>query len=276
MVPQSITQDERTGQIFQGTRPLLNLAPLERSLLRYFLANPQVFLTKTEIIANSWPEEIHRVGVSDDALYRLISSLRRKLQCDPFAHCNYIRNWRGSRDEPEGGYRFFPDGQTGTWVEAANGSRANQLPENDTQQLLEQLEQLIQNFKNGNGQSPNSVKLNGNRPTKDQQTEPLIQVYGNGRRITVAQKAVRVSELEFRCLRILAQRAGSTVDYDDLVKAVWESEHGDRNCIHKMVHRIRRKLGSHSNCLQTCYGEGYALQCAVFYADIPLQRVQHK
>jgi DNA-binding response OmpR family regulator len=239
--------------------------------LRYFLANPKVFLTKTEIIANSWPEEIHRAGVSDDALYQLICSLRRKLQCDPFAHCNYIRNWRGSRDEPEGGYRFFPDGQTGTWVEAANGARANQLPENDTQQLLEQLEQLIENFKNGNGQSSNNARLNGNSLVRNRQNEPLIQVYGIGHRVTIAQTAIRVSGQEFRCLRILAQRTGSTVDYDDLIKAVWDSEYVNKNCVYNMITRLRDKLGPYATYLQTCHGKGYSLQCAVYYSDKPWQ-----
>lgn len=150
---QTIRLDEYTGQIFQGTRPLLNLTPLERTLLRYFLANPQLFLTKSEIIVNSWPEDIQRQGVSDDALYQAICSLRRKLQHGSFYDCNYIRNWRGSRDRPEGGYRFFPDGQMGTWAETSNVSKTNQLSESETQQLLNELEHLIQKFKNGRGGS---------------------------------------------------------------------------------------------------------------------------
>lgn len=178
---QTIRLDERTGQILQGIQPLLDLAPLERSLLRYFLAKPQVSLTKSEIINNTWPAEVHRDGVSDDALYQLICSTRRKLQCGPFAHCNYIRNWRSSRDEPEGGYRFYPDGQPSTQTESIEVPWANQLLESVTQQqkLLEQLsaktEHLIQNLNNGHEPGSHKIELNGKRPIINQQSEPLIQ-----------------------------------------------------------------------------------------------------
>ena len=274
MDKQTIRLDERTEQIFQGTRPLLNLAPLERSTLRFFLTNPQLFLTKSEIIANSWPEEIQREGVSDEALYQLICSLRRKLEDGPFAHCKYIRTWRGSRDQPEGGYRFFPNGQTGSWVEATNGSKANQIFDSDRQQILEQLEYLIKNLKSGNRQSLDNARLNDVSVAEKGQNEPLIQVYGIGHRVTVAQTSIRVSEQEFRCLRILAQYAGSPVEYVDLMETVWNSKHVNKNCIHKMVHRLRKKLYPYSSYLQTCYTKGYLLQCAIYYADRPLPKSQ--
>lgn len=101
-----IWQDALTGEIYQGEQPLLQLAPKQRATLECFINNPNVYLTKTEIIDCVWPDTILREGVSDGALYQQIRLLRRRLQQYAPKHA-YIETWRGS---PEGGYRFIPDG----------------------------------------------------------------------------------------------------------------------------------------------------------------------
>lgn len=105
---EAITQNEQTGEIFKGPRPLRNLTALERSLLIFMIQNPHVQLTKTELIVKAWPNEMHQnEGIRDDSLYQVISGLRRKL--GPSADNRpYIVTWRGV---PEGGYQFFPEGQ---------------------------------------------------------------------------------------------------------------------------------------------------------------------
>ena len=98
--------EKKTNVLYQDESPIMSLSPLERNLLLYFLEKPRVNLTKSEIIQNSWPDDVQREGVSDDSLFRLIRSLRLKLGRKQ-DHCNYIVNWRGY---PEGGYRFLPNG----------------------------------------------------------------------------------------------------------------------------------------------------------------------
>ncbi|HEX6385529.1 MAG TPA: winged helix-turn-helix domain-containing protein [Anaerolineae bacterium] len=99
--------DEATGQAYQGQTPILELAPLERSVLHFLIQQPYLRHTKTDLIVNTWPDELRRQGVSDDSLYQVIAGLRKKIEPVPSQPC-YVVNWRG---RPEGGYRFFPEGR---------------------------------------------------------------------------------------------------------------------------------------------------------------------
>lgn len=99
--------DESTGQIFQGQLPLQTLSPLEDALLQFLLRHPHMRHRYTELITAVWPAEIHKEGVSTEALFQVVMGLRRKIEPDP-THPNYIINWRGS---PEGGYQCFPEGR---------------------------------------------------------------------------------------------------------------------------------------------------------------------
>ena len=99
----AIQLDSQTGRILHNGH-YLRLPPLEYNLLRHFLANPNVRLTKSNIINNVWPDDVCREGVTDDALYRLIYSTRSCLAQEA-PGVNYIETWRG---QPEGGYIFSP------------------------------------------------------------------------------------------------------------------------------------------------------------------------
>lgn len=101
--------DERTGQAYQGQQPILELAPLERSVLHFLIQQPYLRHTKTDLIVSAWPDELRRQGVTDDSLYQVIAGLRKRIEPVPSQPC-YIVNWRG---RPEGGYRFFPEGRPG-------------------------------------------------------------------------------------------------------------------------------------------------------------------
>lgn len=147
-----ITIEQKTGEILQNYRPITNLAPLEKASLLFFLANPKQFLTKSQIIKNSWPEDVQPEGVTDDAVYRVICSIRRKLRRPPFENKEYIQTWRGIRGG-EGGYRFFPNGQVDFIEESHLSSSSFHLLEEIVEhqemiiQLLTKTEQLIQNIK---------------------------------------------------------------------------------------------------------------------------------
>lgn len=99
---QSLWLHPITGTFFVGAQEVAKLSPLQRRLLEVFLENPNKYLTKTEIIEAAWPEEVARIGVSDAALQRQISSLRRLLEA--YSEQQFIITWRGI---PEGGYRMI-------------------------------------------------------------------------------------------------------------------------------------------------------------------------
>jgi DNA-binding response OmpR family regulator len=99
--------DAKTGQVFQGSKPVDDLQPLERTVLEHFLEQPYSRHTYTEIINAAWPAGVAREGVSNDALYQIIRKLRLKLEPDPGSP-RYVINWRGT---PEGGYQFYPEGR---------------------------------------------------------------------------------------------------------------------------------------------------------------------
>lgn len=102
-----VWQDTTTKDIFQGIKPVKNLSPLERSVLDFFIQSPYVRHTHTDLIEAAWPEDVHKEGVSTDALYQTIRGLRKKIEPQPSKPC-YILNWRGQQ---EGGYHFFPEGR---------------------------------------------------------------------------------------------------------------------------------------------------------------------
>ncbi len=99
--------DEQTGDIYQGRKVVENLPPLGRSVLHFLIKHPRVRHTHTALIEAAWPDAVLKEGVSTEALYQVIRSIRKKIEPDP-AHARYIVNWRG---QPEGGYQFFPEGK---------------------------------------------------------------------------------------------------------------------------------------------------------------------
>ncbi|MEI2610569.1 MAG: helix-turn-helix domain-containing protein [Candidatus Promineifilaceae bacterium] len=98
-----------SATIYQGQTALENLSPLETSLLTFLLAHPHTRHTYTAVIQAAWPAATNRAGVSNEALFQVITGLRRKIEPDPTRPC-YLVNWRGI---PEGGYQCFPEGKPG-------------------------------------------------------------------------------------------------------------------------------------------------------------------
>ena len=99
--------EEMTGQIYRGQTLLPELTTLERSVLTFLIKQPYTRHNKTDLIINTWPDELRREGVSDNSLYQVIFALRQALETSP-SQPVYLVNWRG---KPEGGYQFFPEGR---------------------------------------------------------------------------------------------------------------------------------------------------------------------
>jgi DNA-binding response OmpR family regulator len=101
--------NQQTDAVMQGDEVLANLSPLEDALLKFLLEHPYIRHTKTEIIINAWPDVTQREGVTDDSLYQIAASLRKKVEPLPTKPV-YLVTWRGN---PEGGYQLYPEGRPG-------------------------------------------------------------------------------------------------------------------------------------------------------------------
>jgi hypothetical protein len=101
--------EETSGDIYQGQTRLKGLTDLERSVLSFLINQPRLRHTKTDLIINTWPEELRREGVSDNSLYQVMLTLRKAIEPVP-SQPVYLITWRG---KPEGGYQFFPEGRPG-------------------------------------------------------------------------------------------------------------------------------------------------------------------
>ncbi len=99
--------DEPTKTVYQGQTSIEGLTSLQKEVLIFLVKHPRLQHTKTDLIINTWPDELREQGVSDDALYQVMVTLRRKIEPDP-ANPRYLITWRG---RPEGGYQFFPEGK---------------------------------------------------------------------------------------------------------------------------------------------------------------------
>ena len=84
-----------------------DLANLERRALEFFVTHPVKMHSKTAVVEAVWPEDAVEGGVMDDALYQVITGLRKKIEPRP-ASPAYLVTWRG---KPEGGYQFYPEGR---------------------------------------------------------------------------------------------------------------------------------------------------------------------
>lgn len=105
--------DEKKQELYQGATLLAHLTALERGVLTFLVNHPQLRHTKTHLIINAWPSELRQQGVSDDSLYQVIAKLREKIEPNP-AKPSYLITWRGMPGSSvEGGYQFFPEGQSG-------------------------------------------------------------------------------------------------------------------------------------------------------------------
>lgn len=101
--------NDTTNEFYRDQIPIEDLSPLEGAALRFFVENPRIRHTKTDLITNVWPDELCRNGITDESLYQVIRELRKKIEPNPVKPCHII-TWRG---QPEGGYQFFPEGRPG-------------------------------------------------------------------------------------------------------------------------------------------------------------------
>ncbi|MCU1443772.1 MAG: transcriptional regulator [Cryobacterium sp.] len=82
-------------------------------------------------------------------------------------------------------------------------------------------------------------------------------------KVTVAGRAVPVSPKEFSLLRLLASRAGSTVDRATILEEIWDgTAHIDPNIVDQYISYLRRKIDSTAAGVRivTVRGSGYTVE----------------
>ncbi len=99
--------DKDTDELYQGQTVIDGLTYLERSALHFFVEQPHMRHTHSDIIEAVWPQDVQKEGVTTETLYQAIRGVRKKIEPNPSKPV-YVLNWRG---QPEGGYRFFPEGR---------------------------------------------------------------------------------------------------------------------------------------------------------------------
>lgn len=94
--------------------------------------------------------------------------------------------------------------------------------------------------------------------TKIQIEELLIDL--EARRVFIGDEDLHLTRTEYAILAELAQRADSIVTHNELITHVWGPEYrGSNHYLHNYLGRLRKKLGSYSNLLETVPGMGYNL-----------------
>lgn len=97
-----IWHDPRTDRFFQGERELTDLSAQDRRLLHHFLDHPLAAQNIDALIDAIWAE-YDSSGVSNEAVQKAISHLRKRIELNPAKPC-YLTTQHGA------GYRFFPEG----------------------------------------------------------------------------------------------------------------------------------------------------------------------
>jgi two-component system, OmpR family, phosphate regulon response regulator PhoB len=80
----------------------------------------------------------------------------------------------------------------------------------------------------------------------------------NGLRLRLAGQSVDLTATEFKLLRILIEGNGEPMDRDLLLREVWGySDHALTRTLDTHIKRLREKLGSHADHIQTIRSVGY-------------------
>ncbi len=80
------------------------------------------------------------------------------------------------------------------------------------------------------------------------------------RRVFIGDKDLHLTRTEYAILAKLAQRTDAIVTHNELITEVWGPEYrGSNHYLHNYLGRLRKKLGSYSDLLETVPGMGYSL-----------------
>jgi len=102
---------------------------------------------------------------------------------------------------------------------------------------------------------------NGSENTSEKVHIGDLTVDFETRRVSVAGKNIRLTRTEYAILEILAKHPDVVVERNDLLSQVWGPAYRDAShYLHIYLGRVRKKLGSQGDLLETIPGVGYRLQ----------------
>jgi two-component system, OmpR family, phosphate regulon response regulator PhoB len=88
-----------------------------------------------------------------------------------------------------------------------------------------------------------------------------LEIDRDSHRITVAGKDVELTPLEFKLLLLLAERRGRVQDRARLLESVWDAAPDiQTRTVDMHVQRLRTKLGSAGELVETVRGFGYRIR----------------
>lgn len=89
-----------------------------------------------------------------------------------------------------------------------------------------------------------------------------LQLDVPGHQLLLAGKEVQLTATEFRLLKILMERCNRVQTREKLLTDVWQySEDVDSRTVDTHIRRLRRKLGSEAQRIDTVIGVGYRMRC---------------
>ncbi len=105
------------------------------------------------------------------------------------------------------------------------------------------------------------IRRRSGETTEEKLTAGLIAVDPARHRVTVADKPVRLTSVEFKLLTMLLRRPGRVQTRDRLLSEVWGYESViDTRTVDTHVRRLREKLGKAADRIETVRGFGYRLR----------------
>jgi DNA-binding response OmpR family regulator len=105
------------------------------------------------------------------------------------------------------------------------------------------------------------IRRRSGEATEEKLTAGLIAVDPARHQVTVADKPVRLTSVEFKLLTMLLRRPGRVQTRDRLLSEVWGYESViDTRTVDTHVRRLREKLGKAADRIETVRGFGYRLR----------------
>lgn len=104
-------------------------------------------------------------------------------------------------------------------------------------------------------------RQSGDGATDEKLTSGTISVDPARHHVTVANKSIRLTSVEFKLLTMLMRRPGRVQSRDRLLNEVWGYESViDTRTVDTHVRRLREKLGKAADAIETVRGFGYRLR----------------
>jgi two-component system, OmpR family, alkaline phosphatase synthesis response regulator PhoP len=120
----------------------------------------------------------------------------------------------------------------------------------DIRELIARVKSLVRRLqKNSQESSENEMRIKG------------VKIILNERKVTVDGKEADLTPKEFDLLMLLASHARRVFTRDELLDKIWGMEYvGGTRTVDIHVRRVRQKLGSYEDILQTVHGVGYKVE----------------